>query len=87
MGFSSTKISPFKLIKWCTQWQKKEDWMRVPVGLQGIYVLHRHEEPNTFDVAYVGMAASGTGIKRRLRAHARSKRKRSKWTHYSFFVV
>jgi hypothetical protein len=33
------------------------------------------------------MAASGTGIKRRLRNHARSRRKGGKWTHFSFFVV
>ncbi len=36
---------------------------------------------------YVGMAASSTGIKRRLRSHSRSKRKGGKWSHFSFFVV
>jgi hypothetical protein len=87
MNSSRTRISSLRLIKWCSQWRKKDEWTRVPVGLRGIYVLHKHEKPDRFNVVYVGMAASGTGIKRRLRAHSRAKRKAKKWTHFSFFVA
>lgn len=81
-------VSPLRLIKWCAQWQLKENWEKVPLRLRGIYVLHsRKGHGDCYDVVYVGMAASGTGIKRRLRSHARSKRKGKKWSHFSFFVV
>jgi hypothetical protein len=80
--------SPLRLRKWYTRWQKKEDWSKVPRNLRGIYVLNMHEpKSDCYNVVYVGMASSGMGIKRRLRSHARSKRKRNKWSHFSFFVV
>jgi hypothetical protein len=64
-----------------------ENWSKVPGKLRGIYVLHKQEHEN-LNVVYVGMAASGTGIMRRLRSHARpTSKKRSKWTHFSMFVV
>ena len=81
------KPSPLRLVKWCAQWQPKDNWSKVPPHLRGIYVLHKQEHEN-FNVVYVGMAASGIGIMRRLRAHARpTSRKSSKWTHFSMFVV
>jgi len=65
-----------------------ENWSKVPHKLRGIYVLHMHDrKSDCFNVVYVGMAASGTGIMRRLRSHSRSKRKRDKWSHFSFFVA
>lgn len=88
MKKSASQANPLRLIKWCAQWQDKGNWEKVPVRLRGIYVLHSGSpKRDVYDVVYVGMAASGTGIKRRLRNHARSKRKGSKWTHFSIFVV
>jgi hypothetical protein len=84
----SHAVSPLRLIKWCSQWNEKKEWEKVPLRLRGIYVLHEYD-PNShcYNVVYVGMAASGTGIKRRVRSHARSKSKGRKWSHFSFFVV
>jgi len=79
-------VSPLRLVKWCAQWQPMDNWSQVPRKLRGIYVLHKQKRTH-FNVVYVGMAASGAGIMRRLRSHARSKRKKSKWTHFSMFVV
>ncbi len=88
MPKSARVVSPLRLIKWCSQWQEKKDYVRVPLNLRGIYVLYKREgQTGTYNVMYVGMAASGTGIKRRLRSHSRSKRKGGKWSHFSFFVV
>jgi hypothetical protein len=80
-------VAPLRLIKWCSQWQKKEKWSQVPDGLRGIYALHANEYKDIQNVVYIGMAASGHGIRRRLRNHANSRRKGRKWTHFSFFVV
>ena len=83
-----SKSSPLRLVHWCTQWQPKENWERVPTKLRGIYILHNgNDKTNVYNVVYVGMAASGTGIKRRLRNHYRSTKKGDKWTHFSFFAV
>jgi hypothetical protein len=80
-------VSPLRLIKWCAQWKPMDNWSAVPPKLRGIYVLHKRER-KYFNVVYVGMAASGIGIMRRLRSHARpTSRKKSKWTHFSMFVV
>jgi hypothetical protein len=84
----SSEVSTLRLIKWCTQWQDKKNWEKVPVNLRGIYVLHNGDpKEDIYNVVYIGMAASGMGIKRRLRNHYRSKRKGDKWTHFSFYVV
>src|SRR5579872_300177 len=84
----SSQVSTLRLIKWCTQWQDKKNWEKVPVNLRGIYILHSGKtEDDIYNVAYIGMAVYGMGIKRRLRNHYRSKRKGSKWTHFSFYVV
>jgi len=85
---SAQAVSPLRLIKWCAEWREKEEYEKVPLNLRGIYVLYKRErETDCYNVMYVGMAASGTGIKRRLRSHARSKRKRDQWSHFSFFAV
>jgi hypothetical protein len=81
-------VSSLRLVKWCAQWQDKDNWEKIPLNLRGIYVLYmRRKRSSHYDVVYVGMAASGVGIKRRLRSHARSKTKKGKWSHFSFFVV
>ncbi len=88
MKSSSSQVSALRLIKWCTQWQDKKNWEKVPINLRGVYVLHKGDpKHDIYNVAYIGMAASGTGIKRRLKIHCRSKRKGDKWTHFSFYVV
>jgi len=88
MAKSDYVVSSLRLIKWCAQWQPKGEWENIPLNLRGIYVLHmRLKKSDCFNVAYVGMAASGMGIKRRLRAHAHSTRKKDRWTRFSFFVV
>ena len=81
-------VSPLRLIEWCAEWREKEEYEKVPPNLRGIYVLYKRVgQTNFYNVMYVGMATSGIGIKRRLRSHAKSKRKRDKWSHFSFFVV
>jgi hypothetical protein len=61
-------------------------------GLRGIYVLYKfvgvEQGKQKFDARYVGMSAGNRfAIKGRLRAHARSKRKKNEWTHFSVFEV
>jgi hypothetical protein len=81
-------ISPLRLIKWCAQWQEKTELYKVPVGSRGVYALHyKSKNSKYYNVVYVGMSSSGHGIQRRLRNHSKSKRKNSKWTHFSIFVV
>jgi len=59
--------------------------------LRGIYVLYQaYPKPKRgkqrFDVRYIGMATRG-GIKGRLQAHKRSKRKTGEWNRFSVFQV
>jgi hypothetical protein len=85
---SAPAVSPLRLIKWCGEWREKEEYEKVPLNLRGIYVLYKRVgQTNCYNVMYVGMATSGIGIRRRLRSHAKSKRKGDKWSHFSFFVV
>jgi len=58
----------------------------VPRGTRGIYVLFRQRRHNgKFDVVYVGL--SGSGMRGRLKSHARSRSKAKEWTHFSLFQV
>src|ERR1700676_4133326 len=86
MTQSTQVVSPLRLVKWCTQWQAKKDLAKVPIGVRGVYSLHDKKSQH-YDVVYVGMSASGQGIKRRIRSHSNSRRKGSEWTHFSMFVV
>lgn len=59
--------------------------------LRGIYVLYQANPTpkrgkRRYDVRYIGMATRG-GMKGRLQAHKRSKRKTGGWTHFSVFQV
>jgi hypothetical protein len=75
-----------KLFKRCVEFQSRELIDKVPGGVRGVYVLLRkRSRTSRFDVVYVGMAR--TGVKGRLRVHARSKNKRELWTHFSIFEV
>jgi hypothetical protein len=64
-------ISPLRLIEWCAQRQPMEKWSKIPKNLRGIYVLHMRNFEFS-NVVYVGMAASGLGIFRRIRKHYNS---------------
>jgi len=84
--------SPLRLIKRVAEFLPKERVSDVPRQLRGIYVLYSKRDvlgADKYDVKYVGMAAAGSrrGIRGRLDAHLRSKRKRDVWTHFSAFEV
>jgi len=82
--------SDLRLIKRSAEFIPRSEVSKVPRERRGIYVLYlqRGVESSKFDVLYVGMARAGRGrgLMRRLRAHAKSARKR-KWTHFSVFEV
>jgi len=78
--------SQLRLIRRCAQWIPKDLKNRIPKGIRGIYVLHQKRSEN-LDVVYIGMANAYRGIRSRLASHARSKRKRNEWSHFSFFEV
>ncbi len=75
-----------KLFKRCVQFQPRSDINKVSPSTRGIYaLLHRRPRTGRYDVVYVGMARQGAAG--RLRAHARSEKKRDLWTHFSIFGV
>ena len=84
--------SELRLVKRCTEFRPKDEYKLVPYGTRGIYTLlskkRGKNKKERYDVIYIGLSA-GTrqGIKRRLRSHAKSKRKRKLWTHFSIFEV
>jgi hypothetical protein len=80
--------SELHFFKRCAEFVPKIQVNRVPKMTRGIYVLYRscHQRGRLkYDVQYVGMAK--TGIRGRLLAHVKSKRKRDLWTHFSAFEV
>ena len=79
-------VSELRLVKRSAQWLEKEDRKLIPKGVRGIYALHK-ERPRVkkFDVVYIGMTTTGSGLRARLDRHARSTTK--DWTHFSMFVV
>jgi hypothetical protein len=84
--------SPMRLIKRAAEYKQKEELKLLPRMLRGIYVLYRRRHihgRDRFDVQYVGMAAAGRrgGLRGRLNSHARSKRKRDLWSHFSVYEV
>ena len=81
--------SELRLIKHAIEYQEQSEVDIVPGSLRGIYVLYKKKENKTaksryFDLVYIGMTTSS--IKRRLRAHRKSW-KRKYWTHFSVFEV
>ena len=88
------KQAPLRLIKRCRLHLKQGDW-QIPPVTRGVYVLYR-ERPGrgkhkTFEVFYIGVGGiskeAHSGVGGRVKHHAKSKSKRDKWTHYSFFEV
>ncbi len=83
-------ISELRLIKRSVEEQSKDEIRLIPWDTRGMYVLlkqKKHRRKLRYDVVYVGMARGGGGIRERLRAHARSRRKGRQWTHFSVFEV
>lgn len=75
-----------RLFKRCVEFQPLDEINNVPPGTRGIYALLRwRPRIGQFDVVYVGMAR--TGVRARLRSHAKSKSKRDLWSHFSVFEV
>ena len=81
--------SLLRLVEICAEFIDKNRIGDVPKGLRGIYVLYDHDDgAEKYNVVYVGMATLGKGgVRDRLSSHFRSKRKGSRWTHFSLFKV
>lgn len=83
--------SPLRLIEKCAEYIPQDRFAEVPLGLRGIYVLYDcpDKDKQERNVVYVGMACAGRrgGIRSRLRGHRNSRRKGSRWTHFSIFKV
>lgn len=77
------------LIKRCAEFRPRDQTGLIPKGTRGIYALLRQRPKlRKFDVVYLGMAAGGkAGVRARLKAHSRSRRKGPVWTHFSVFEV
>jgi hypothetical protein len=67
--------SELRLVKRCAEWEPRSNIHLVPPGTRGIYVLLKANGNAHYDVRYVGMSRAGFGIRRRLEAHTKSKRK------------
>lgn len=81
--------SRVRLVEKCAEFRWWEQMRLVPRGIRGIYALLQYRRRlRRYDVVYVGMAGGdGAGIRDRLKAHRRSKRKGKLWTHFSIFKV
>jgi hypothetical protein len=87
-------VAPLRLVRRCFEFAPQKDFLKVPRGTRGIYVLYRKRRSRTkgetakirYDVVYIGLASEGAlGIRRRLRAH--SGQKIGQWTHFSVYEV
>jgi hypothetical protein len=86
-------IAPLRLVRRCFEFAPQDDYVTVPPGTRGMYVLYKRRQSRAadrqaprFDVVYIGLAAgSGLGIRARLRSHVR--RKGHEWTHFSVYEV
>ncbi len=75
-----------RLFKRCVEFQPRAEIDKVPPGTRGLYaLLIWRRRLGRYNVVYVGMAR--TGVRARLRSHARSEKKRELWTHFSIFEV
>jgi hypothetical protein len=72
-----------RLIQCGLEFCEIDKYQQVGGDYRGIYVLYKKNKEK-FDVVYVGMTDSS--IRRRLRTHAKSKRKAG-WTHFSAYAV
>jgi len=84
-------VSELRLIKRCAEFCDVDQIKLIPHNTRGIYVLFNcrgNKHQPRYDVVYIGMARGlKSGAHSRLNAHARSKRKQGKWTHFSLFEV
>jgi len=77
-----------RLIRHCAEFRPKHEISKVPDKTRGIYVLLHHDPKQgekANNVVYIGMSRSG--VRGRLLAHGRSKRKSGLWTHFSVYSV
>lgn len=81
-------MTRLKFIQKAWEFEERKAASRLDGKTRGIYVLLNKRGKDDFNVVYVGMAGGDeTGIRGRLRAHARSKKKKERWTHFSAFKV
>src|SRR5437588_5559548 len=87
-------VAPLRLIRRCFEFAPQADYVEVPPGTRGMYVLYKghrsrgqtEKGKQRFDVVHIGLAAGGAaGIRRRLRSHVRQKGR--EWTHFSVYEV
>jgi hypothetical protein len=84
-------VAQLRLIRRCFEFAPQEDYLTVPPGTRGIYVLYRRRRlrggaehgAHRFDVVYIGLA--NVGVRRRLLSHVRQKG--GEWTHFSVYEV
>jgi len=83
--------SKLRYISRCTEFRPRYQVDDLRPGLRGIYVLLEQTQKKTkrrtdkYDVVYIGM--SNTNVRRRLRRHTKSKKKRKRWSHFSLYEV
>lgn len=77
-----------RLVKRWQRYRPKEDFSTVPRGTRGFYVLYTKKRGGAYEVHYIGVSGLGKRgrgrIDRRLRRH---RKRKSDWTHFSFFEV
>lgn len=84
-------VAPLRLIRRSFEFAPQEEYLTVPPGTRGIYVLYRRrrsprgsgQSGRRFDVVYIGLA--DVSVRRRLRNHV--SHKGSEWTHFSVYEV
>jgi len=81
--------SELKLVKRFAEFCSRDEISRIPSRTRGIYALLKYRPRlKLYDVVYIGMSGGDrAGIRSRLSAHARSKKKSDLWTHFSIFEV
>ena len=73
------------LFKTIWEFVPKGDWNKVPGRTRGIYVLFAKAPKKKHQVVYVGRSTAN--VAGRLADHARSKRKKDEWDHFTVFKV
>jgi hypothetical protein len=80
--------SALRLIYRRREFVPQDELLTVPRGLRGLYVLYNYEsKAGSYNVVYIGMAASGRRGGMRGRVNQHRKKKKGLWTHFSFFEV
>ena len=81
-------IAPCNLFKNSLEFRPISDVSLVPPRTRGLYVLYHKDEDGRMNVVYIGMArGENSGVRARLGAHVRSKRKKDLWNHFSVYEV